>query len=211
MLKKIIIPIFVGLFSFVVAFAAMHVAMPYVNIDDAIKGVIKIVVWIISFVGPAAYMSWRAEMVFESRSVQDADSGVKVFRRSIWWKVYFFFITIALVFGTAPIVFDPHAGISEYIDFIVFVFATVGLYSFVFLRPIFNPSFWLSVFLVDLIYSVVYIFVANIDLGSGGEFYAAYGVGVLLYLPTYWSLFALSRPTDPAWSLSNKVVSQADE
>lgn len=126
----------------------------------------------------------------------------ETYKRSIWWKIYFFVITILSAIGMISFLFDPRAGVSEYINLILWLTATAGLFGFTFLKPIYKPNFWFQMLIAYLIYSVAYFFITDIDLRVGMsniEFYATTAIGLLLSLPTYYALFAFSKPTDPAW------------
>ncbi|WP_323816612.1 hypothetical protein [Cellvibrio sp. NN19] len=144
----------------------------------------------------------------ESNPYKTPNSDVavgEIFKRSIWWKIYFFFITIISTIGIISILFQPNAGISEYINLVLWLMVTVGLFGFTFLKPIYKPNFWLHVLMAYLIYSFAYYFITDIDLRMGMsniEFYTSTAVGLLLSIPTYYGLFAFSRPTDPAWKIA---------
>ncbi len=125
-----------------------------------------------------------------------------VFKRSIWWKIYFFFITIISTFGMISFLFHPHAGFVEVASLVIWLVATVGLFGFTFLKPIYKPNFWLQVLIAYLIFSIAYYFITDIDLRMGmsnAEFYISAAVGWLLSIPAYYALYALSKPTNPAW------------
>ena len=61
MLRTFFIPLVVGFICFIIAAVAMNLILPHVNIDDAAKGLIKIVVWIAAFAGPAEYLRKKAK------------------------------------------------------------------------------------------------------------------------------------------------------
>jgi hypothetical protein len=133
----------------------------------------------------------------------------EIFKRSIWWKIYFFFITIISAFSMISFLFEPKAGAIEYISLILWLTATVGLFGFVFLKPIYKPIFWLQVLIVYIIFSFAYYFITDIDLKmdmNSTEFYVSAVVALLLSIPAYYGLFAFSKPTDPAWKMLNKVL-----
>jgi len=126
----------------------------------------------------------------------------EIYKRPIWWKIYFFFITMISAIGMISFLFEPQAGISEYINLILWLTATAGLFGFTFIKPIYKPIFWLQFSTAYLIYSFAYFFITDIDLRMGMsdiEFYTTSAVGLLLSIPTYYGLFAFSRSTDPAW------------
>lgn len=124
------------------------------------------------------------------------------FKRSVWWKLYFFFITILSAFGMASFLIDPKAGAIEFISLIIWVTATIGLFGFVFLKPIYKPKFWLQVLIAYFIFSIAYYFITDIDLRMGmsnAEFYFNSAVSWLLSLPAFYGLYAFSKSTNPAW------------
>jgi len=61
MIKTLIIPAAAGLTCLIIAALIMSFVMPHINIDDSIKGLIKIAVWIIAFAGPADYLRKKAK------------------------------------------------------------------------------------------------------------------------------------------------------
>ena len=61
MIKTLVIPIVVGLLCFVVAAIVMNLIMPYIPLDDAVKGLIKIGVWIVAFTVPSEYLRKKAK------------------------------------------------------------------------------------------------------------------------------------------------------
>lgn len=123
-------------------------------------------------------------------------------KRSVWWKIYFFFITILSVIGMISLLVKPAAGIAEYTSLLTWTMATIGLFGFVFLKPIYKPQFWLITLIVYLAYDVIYYFITNIDLRMGLsdlEFYISTAIGVLLSLPTYYALYSFSKPDNRVW------------
>ncbi len=122
--------------------------------------------------------------------------------RSIWWKVYFFFITLISILGLASYFSDPQHGWPEYISLIVWVVSTAGLFGYVFLKPTLTPKFWLSIFSINIVLALGYSFITKIDLQAGltvTEFYISTAIGFALSLPAYYSLYALSKPTNSIW------------
>lgn len=127
---------------------------------------------------------------------------VREFKRSVWWKMYFFFITILSAIGMVSFLFEPGTGVSEYINLGLWLVATVGLYGFTFLKPISKPKFWLQILIVYIVFSFAYYFITDVDLRQGmsdATFYITAGIGWVLTLPTFYALYALSKPTDPNW------------
>lgn len=124
------------------------------------------------------------------------------FKRSIFLKIYFFFITIISAFGVISFILDQNAGAIEYVSLVIWLIATAGLFGFAFLKPIYKPSFWLQFLITHIIFSVAYYFITDIDLRMGmdnTDFYISAAIGWLISIPAYYGLFAFSKPTDPAW------------
>lgn len=124
------------------------------------------------------------------------------FQRSVWWKIYFFFITILSSIGIASAFTDPNVGVSEYISLLIGIIATIGLFGFVFLKPIYRPRFWLQFIIAYIAFSIIYYFVTSIDLRmemSDTEFYITNVISWLLYLPGYYGLYSYSRPNNLIW------------
>lgn len=133
----------------------------------------------------------------------ESDLGNKgEFKRSIWWKIYFFFITILSALGMVSLFAVPGAGITEYINLAIWLIATAGLFGFVFVKPIHKPEFWLQILIVSLVFSVAYYFITDINLRAGmseTEFYISSAIGWLFSLPSYYALYAYSKSSNPAW------------
>lgn len=133
----------------------------------------------------------------------ESDVGVESnFQRSIWWKIYFFFITILSAFGMVSFLIDPSAGVAEYINLVLWLIATTGLFGFVFLKPIYKPKFWLQVLIAYIVFNFAYYFITDVDFRMGmsdTEFYISVAVGWLLSLPAFYGLYAFSKSTDPVW------------
>lgn len=141
----------------------------------------------------------------ENKPYKTPSSDVTVdetFKRSIWWKIYFFVITIISALGMISFLFNPEAGISEYISLILWLIATAGLFGFTFLKPIYKPIFWLQVLIAYLIFNIAYYFITDINLRMGmnnTELYISVAAGWLFSIPAYYGLFVFSKPSDPAW------------
>ena len=141
----------------------------------------------------------------DSNTYQKPESDVQnetEFKRSIWWKIYFFFLTILSAFGMVSFLNAPGAGISEYISLILWVFATIGLFGFVFVKPIYKPEFWLQVFIAYVVFGFIYYFITDVDLTMGMSdtmLYISNSISLLISLPGYYGLYKFSKPNYPAW------------
>ncbi|MEM7562304.1 MAG: hypothetical protein AAF353_04535 [Pseudomonadota bacterium] len=131
---------------------------------------------------------------------QPPESDVELgdqFKRSVWWKIYFFFITIISALGFIFFLFDPNFGIAEMLSIASWVVATIGLYGFVFMKEIYKPKFWLYFLIYYIAFSLLYYFITKIDLRAGMSetmFYASSIFGWILALPGYYALYAYSKP-----------------
>lgn len=61
MMKTFVIPLVVGLICFLVAATVLNLVMPQIPLDAGVKGLIKIIVWIVAFAGPAEYLRKKAK------------------------------------------------------------------------------------------------------------------------------------------------------
>ena len=123
-------------------------------------------------------------------------------KRSIWWKIYFFLINLLAGIGMLSLMSHPNVGIAEYIFLPLWVVATAGLFGFVFIKPIYKPTFWLKLLITYIGFSLIYYFITKIDqsmsMGDIG-FYISTAVSWIISLPAYYALYAYSRPNNPAW------------
>jgi len=141
----------------------------------------------------------------ENNPYQAPESDLRIeekFKRSLWWKIYFFFITLFSGLGFVPILASPEAGISEYLLLLLWVIATVGLFGFVFLKPVYKPAFWLQILEVYILFTVTYYFTTQVDMRMGmseSAYYISNAIGWLISVPGYYALYSYSKPTNPAW------------
>ena len=89
------------------------------------------------------------------------------FKRSVWWKIYFFFITILSGIGMLSFFSDPKVGIAEFLFLPIWLVATVGFFGFVFIKPVYKPKFWLQLLIVYIAYTIIYYFITEIDQRMG--------------------------------------------
>ena len=125
------------------------------------------------------------------------------FKRSIWWKIYFFVITILTAIGMVSFLQDPQSGISEYIMLALSVATTIGFFGFVFLKKIYKPMLWLPILVTSMTFSIIYYFITDLDLRMGMSdtiYYISNVFSWMLFLPAYYGLYAYSKPDDPAWN-----------
>lgn len=124
------------------------------------------------------------------------------FKRSVWWKIYFFFSVILGMLSMLGLLINPKSGLIESICVITSLAATVGLFGFVFLKPIYKPKFWLLVLIADIVFTITLYFITDIDMKknmSDTVYYISNAISWLLSLPVYYALYTYSKPSDPAW------------
>jgi len=130
------------------------------------------------------------------------------FKRSIWWKIYFFVFTSLYILSSSSLILEPKAGIAEIIDLVNLIAATVGLYGFVFLKPIYKPDCWFTVLILSVFYGFFYFYITDIDLRADmtdSDYYFNIGIGWFISMPSLYALYSYSRSTNPIWNkLSNK-------
>lgn len=131
------------------------------------------------------------------------DNGNGVFKRSIWWKVYFYIITLLSLIGMISYLVSDGAGFVDYIEALILLVSTIGLFGFVFNKKILFPGFWFSVLIINFLFGFAYEFLSNVDMRQGMsdfEYYIAYAVGVVICLPSYWALYSYSKATNQPWA-----------
>ena len=123
-------------------------------------------------------------------------------KRSVWWKLYFFLITILTAMGMAIFFAEPEVGIAEYLYLPIWIIGTVGFFGFVFIKPVHKPEFWLKLFFFYVAYTIIYYFITDIDQQmdmSDMEYYISTAIGWIISIPAYYALYAYSNPSYPAW------------
>lgn len=131
----------------------------------------------------------------------DLQAEVK-FKRSIWWKIYFVIITILSFVGMFSYLSSENSGIAEYLQLVLLIVATVGMFGFVFMKKILFPKFWMNFFFVHILFGILYLFVTNVDLKQGlsnNEYYISMAIGFIFSIPAYYALFSYGRPQNRIW------------
>ncbi|MDH5766482.1 MAG: hypothetical protein OEZ38_10750 [Gammaproteobacteria bacterium] len=126
-----------------------------------------------------------------------------IMKRSIAWKIYFFFILFLSLISYLGIFTIPEAGLTEYISVLFWITGTIGLFGFVFLKRILNPGFWLNFLVVYIIFSVAYYFLTSINLSEGmtdNEYLITNIIGWIISLPGYIALYLYSRASNIPWT-----------
>ena len=60
MIHTLLIPLVAGLICFFIVAGILHVVMPMLPVDDAIKGIIKLILWVTAFALPAEILRKKA-------------------------------------------------------------------------------------------------------------------------------------------------------
>ena len=74
-----------------------------------------------------------------------------IFKRSIWWKFYFYPITIIFLVGSILTLKEDSAGLVDYIMSGSSLVASVGFFGFVYLKRFLFPKFWKVFFIIFLL------------------------------------------------------------
>lgn len=128
-----------------------------------------------------------------------------VLKRSVWWKIYFFILTVLSAIGMVSYIGAEGSGLAEYVSLLSLIVATIGLFGFCFLKKILFPKFWMIFFPAYFLYGIAYLFISDIDVKMGmsdNEFYISLVVGYLISLPGYYALFSYGQDKNPIWSRS---------
>jgi hypothetical protein len=99
--------------------------------------------------------------------------------------VYFYAITFIAGIGMGMMVSMPNSGINEYTYLAIWILSTVGLFGYVFSKPIGTPGFWLWVFVSNLLIASVDCFITDVDLRMGQtdtEYYTPTVIGWIVSL-----------------------------
>lgn len=131
----------------------------------------------------------------------DIDTG-EIGNRSIWWKIYFFAITILSFTGMYSLLNSAGAGIVDYAELLLLVIATAGLFGFVFSKRILTASFWIPFLVFYIITGLVYEPLSSVDMRAGMSdiaFHISTAIGYLLSLPGYYALYKYGKKNEPPW------------
>ncbi len=131
----------------------------------------------------------------------DIDIGEKV-NRSIWWKIYFFTITILSFAGMSSLLISDNAGIVDFAEFVLLLIATAGLFGYVFLKRILTARFWIPFLIFYIIAGLAYEPLSSVDMRAGMSdvaYYISMAIGYLLSLPGYYALYMYGKKNEPPW------------
>jgi hypothetical protein len=131
----------------------------------------------------------------------DIDNG-EIQKRSIFWKVYFFIITILSFIGMLSFLLSSGSGIVDYAQLILLIIATAGLYGFAFDKKILSPSFWIPFLVFYFIAGIAYEPLSSVNMRHGlsdSEYYFSIAIGYILSFPSYYALYRYGNKHERPW------------
>ncbi|MCM8857900.1 MAG: hypothetical protein LC541_20020 [Candidatus Thiodiazotropha sp.] len=138
-------------------------------------------------------------------SSPESDLGAEasdITKRSIWWKIYFFVITTLSFLGMATFLVSNDVGFIDYLELMLLIVATAGLFGFVFSRKVLFPKFWLPFLVVYFVAGLFYESLSSVDMRQGmsdGEFYISIAIGYLMSIPAYYGIYMFGKADRHPW------------
>lgn len=123
-------------------------------------------------------------------------------KRSIWWKIYFFVISILSFLGMTTFLLSDGAGIIDYLELLLLIVATAGLFGFVFSKKVLFAKFWLPFLIIYFVTGLFYESLSGVDMRqgmSGSAYYISMAIGYLVSIPGYYGLFMYSKAETHPW------------
>ena len=130
-------------------------------------------------------------------------------KRSIFWKIYFFFIVYICVWATNEDLNDENFGIIDFINVLMMFIGAIGFFGYVFSKRIYKQSFWIYFFGIYLAFCLVHPFLSEIEFMPGdpelsateNKFINIFALvfGTLLSLPSYIGLLLYGLPSNKLW------------
>lgn len=122
--------------------------------------------------------------------------------RSVGWKIYFFVYALLMILSMPELLLDPQANLIDWLYLLFMLASLIGLFGFVFMKPILVPAVWLPVLAAVFIADVAYPFATAIDLAaemSRDVYLVANAIGWLFSIPCYVAIYLYSKPGNPIW------------
>jgi hypothetical protein len=132
----------------------------------------------------------------------DIDKG-EINNRSVFWKIYFFIITILSFSGMTTFLLSSGAGIVDYAQLVLLIIATAGLYGFVFCKQVLRPGFWVPFLIFYLIAGIIYEPLSSVNMRQGmtdSMYYISVGIGFIISLPGYYALYRYGKKNEQPWA-----------
>lgn len=124
------------------------------------------------------------------------------FKRSIWWKVYFYPITLLFFIGMISILKEESAGFVDYLYMATTIVATIGFWGFIYQKKILFPRFWIVFLVLYIVFGVAYEFITEVDFRDGmsdKHYYISILIGYVLSFPSYVAIFSYGKNNNPVW------------
>jgi hypothetical protein len=131
----------------------------------------------------------------------DIDKG-EIQKRSVFWKIYFFIITILSFSGMATFLLSSGAGIVDYAQLVLLIIATAGLYGFVFCKRVLTPGFWIPFLIFYIFAGIIYEPLSSVNMRQGmsdSMYYISFGIGFVISLPGYYALYRYGKKHEQPW------------
>ncbi len=110
--------------------------------------------------------------------------------RSIWWKIYFWFVFITECLYAAWVIADPEgtdAGPSDYFDLVLYAFVLLALFGFAYSRRFLTKKTWQYFFPFILLWDLWFIFI-------DGDWEEVMRLGLIVFLVSLIIIIALMIP-----------------
>jgi len=133
----------------------------------------------------------------------EVDGVDVVKKRSLAWKVYFIIMLPLSIFGFIEISTHKDSGISEIVSIMIAIPSWCGFFGFVFYKKILNYKVWRIVFWVNIIWSITYEFITNIDHSEGlttNVYIITMVISWMIALPYIIGMFLYGRKKCPVWN-----------
>ena len=136
-------------------------------------------------------------------------TNIKI-ERSIFWKIYFFFIVCVTVLGTVFLFSEENFGVFEIILIPIVIISMIGLFGYVFSKIIYKRSFWFYIFWLNLVFAFLEPFLSESLFAHDPDFTDAenkiiniisYLVSILIMLPAYIGLLLYGLPSNRLWKI----------
>ncbi|MEM7284520.1 MAG: hypothetical protein AAF438_23220 [Pseudomonadota bacterium] len=92
---------------------------------------------------------------------------------------------------------------AEYVAMLVSIPFVIGVFGYVWSKPILSREFWTYTIIVNIAYSILFYFVTNMDIDQGmstGEFLVGQFISWLLGIPAYIALYLYQRKSNELWA-----------
>lgn len=130
----------------------------------------------------------------------------------MWWKLYFWILAILLIIGLFAGELTASYNTFDWIGLILSVPSLVGLFAFVYKKPISSTQVWKIVFWLTIVFDAYYLFYSSTPVKDIVPVFLRPGatasnaieslIGVVLELPILYALYQLAH--NPQWHLKKE-------